>query len=38
MNLGFLEDHAAHLDDISTEALFDMRREEVIEIIQNYKL
>lgn len=38
MNLGFLEDHVAHLDDDSTEALFDMRRDEVLDIIQNYKL
>jgi hypothetical protein len=38
MNLGLLEDHVAHMDDDSTNGLFEMCREEVIEIIQNYKL
>ena len=38
MNLGFHEDHAANMDDESTQVLFEMRRDEVIEIISNYKL
>jgi hypothetical protein len=38
MNIGFLEDHVANMDDESTESLFDMRKNEVVEIISNYKL
>jgi hypothetical protein len=38
MNLGFNEDHANHIDDESIKGLFDMHRDEVIDIIQNYKL
>jgi hypothetical protein len=38
MNLGFFEDHVAHMDDASTAGLFDMDRDEVLDIIKNYKL
>jgi hypothetical protein len=38
MNLGFHEDHAANMDDESTQVLFEMRKDEVIDIISNYKL